>query len=145
MRWNHPDTVADPDEIASDTFIKALEKQKEIQAPEKLLEWLLKVAENLMIDAIRRSRQTRRLAATVLDGPSVSEGTMLAETDAEYTEANRELLARLLRLLQDQDHCMIHAKNTIKTHRHHVLDRSRLALEALVWQVKLTALIRRET
>ena len=102
-RWNHPDTVVDPDEITSDTFIKAVKKRKEIQEPEKLLEWLVKVAENLMIDAIRRSRQTRHLAVVPLDGPSVSEGTRLAETDAEYTEANRDLVAQLLCLLQDQD------------------------------------------
>ena len=102
-RWNHPDTVVDPDEITSDTFITAFKKRKEIQEPEKLLEWLKRVAENLMIDAIRRSRQKRGLAVVPLDGPSVSEGTRLAETDAEYTEANRDLEAQLLRLLQDQD------------------------------------------
>ena len=102
-RWNHPDTVVDLDEITSDMFMKAVKKRKEIQEPEKLLEWLVKVAENLMIDAIRRSRQTRHLAVVPLDGPSVSEGTMLAETDAEYTEANRDMVAQLLRLLQDQD------------------------------------------
>ncbi len=43
------------------------------------------------------------LGSFPLDGPSVSEGTMLAETDAEYTETNRDLVAQLLRLLQDQD------------------------------------------
>lgn len=39
-RWNHPDTVVDPDEITSDTFIKAVKKRKEIQEPEKLVEWM---------------------------------------------------------------------------------------------------------
>ncbi len=102
-RWNHPDTVVDPDEITSDTFITAFKKRKEIQESEKLLEWLKRVADNLMIDEIRRSRQKRLLAVISLDGPSVSEGTMLAETDAEYTEANRDLEAQLFRLLQDQD------------------------------------------
>ena len=102
-RQNHPDTVVNPDEITSDTFIKAVKKWKEIQEPEKLLEWLVTVTENLMINAIRRSRQTRRLAVVPLDGPPVSEGTMLAETQVEYTEANWDLVAQLLRLLEDQD------------------------------------------
>ena len=102
-KGNQPDTVVDPDEITNETFIKAFYKRKQIQEPEKLLEWLVKVAENLMIDAIRRSRQKRHLAVVPLDGPSVSEGTMLAETDAEYTEANRDLVAQLLCLLEDQD------------------------------------------
>ena len=102
-RWNHPDTVVDLDAITSDTFIKAVKMRKELQEPEKLLEWLIKVADNLMIDAIRRSRQKRLLAVIRLDSPSVSEGTRLAETDAEYTEANQDLEAQLFRLLQDQD------------------------------------------
>ena len=98
-RWNHPDTVVDPDEITNDTFIKAVKKRKEIQEPEKLLEWLKEVAKNLMIDAIRRSRQKRHLPTTSLDGPSVSEreavytsirdASMRAETDTARTEAYR--------------------------------------------------------
>ena len=100
-RWNHPDTVVDPDEITSDTFIKALEKRKEIQEPEKLLEWLVKVADNLMIDAIRRSRQKRRLAVVPLNTLSNSEReTLIAGTGAEAKEV---LEAQLFCLLQDQD------------------------------------------
>ena len=108
MRQNHPDTVVDPDDITSNTFIKALEKRKEIQEPEKLLDWLKKVAENLMIDAIRRSRQKRRLPSTSLDGLSVSEREALyasrrAETDTAQTEAHRDREAQLLRLLTYMD------------------------------------------
>ena len=100
-RWNHPDTVVDPDEITSDTFIKAVKKRKHIQEPEKLLEWLKRVAENLMIDAIRRSRQKRGLAVVPLDTLSNSEReTLIAGTDAEAKEV---LEAQLFRLLQDQD------------------------------------------
>lgn len=108
MRRNYPDTVVDPDEITSDTFIIAFKKRKEIQEPEKLVEWLVRIAENLMIDQIRKSHQKRRL-------PVVSVGTVcdvekeepfastLIETDTEQVEANRYLVARLLRLLKDQD------------------------------------------
>ena len=104
MRWNHPDTVVGLDEITSDTFIKAFNKRKEIQEPEKLLEWLEKVAENLMIDAIRRSRQKRRLAVVPLGSLSNSEReTLIAGTDAEQAEAKEVLEAQLFRLLQDQD------------------------------------------
>ena len=108
-KGNHPDTVVDPDEITNETFTKAFYKRKEIQEPEKLLEWLVKVAKNLMIDKIRRSRtQTRRLPSTSLDRLSASEreahyASMLAETDAEQYEADRYLVVRLLRLLEDKD------------------------------------------
>ncbi|MCY3741048.1 MAG: sigma-70 family RNA polymerase sigma factor [Candidatus Poribacteria bacterium] len=99
-RWNHPDTVVDPDEITSDTFIKAVKKRKGIQEPEKLLEWLKRVAENLMIDAIRRSRQKRHLEVIPLNTLSNSESeTLIAGTDAEAKEV---LEAQLFRLLQDQ-------------------------------------------
>ena len=103
-RWNHPDTVVDPDAITNETFLKAFNKRKQIGEPEKLFEWLVTAAKNLMIDKIRNARsRARRLPFTPIDGPSISEGTRLAETDAEYTEANRDLVAQLLRLLQDQD------------------------------------------
>ncbi len=106
---NHPDTVVDPDGITNETFTKAFYKRKEIQEPEKLLEWLVKVAKNLMIDKIRRSRtQTRRLPSTSLDRLSASErearyASTLAETDTEQYEADRYLVAQLLRLLRDKD------------------------------------------
>ena len=107
-RWNHPDTVVDPDEITSDPFIKAFNKRKQIGEPEKLLEWLVRVAENLMIDAIRKSRQKRHLEIVSLDSQSISEkstryATSLAEIDAEQAEVNRDLVAQLLRLLEGQD------------------------------------------
>ena len=108
MRRNHPDTVVDPDEITSDTFIIAFKKRKEIQEPEKLVEWLVTVAENLMIDEIRKSGQKRRLSAilvgTVFDVEKEEPfASTLVETDTEQAEANRYLVARLLRLLKDQD------------------------------------------
>ncbi len=103
-RGNHPDTVVDPEAITNETFLKAFNNRKQIGEPEKLLEWLIEVAKNSMIDKIRKSRsQARRLPFTPIDGPSISEGTMLVETDAEYTEANRDLVVQILCLLQDQD------------------------------------------
>ena len=103
-RWNHPDTVVDPDEITSETFLKAFNKRKQIGEPEKLLGWLIRAAENLMIDKIRNARsRAHRLPVTPIDGPSVSEGTMLRETDTEQTEVDQEQIAQILLLLQDQD------------------------------------------
>ncbi len=67
------------------------------------------VAKNLMIDKIRKSStETRRLPATSLDGLSVSEREahyvlMLPETDAEQTEAHRDMEAGLIRLLAYKD------------------------------------------
>ena len=108
-KGNHPDTVVDPDEITNETFTKAFNKRKEIQEPEKLLEWLVKVAKNLMIDKIRRARtQTRRLSAMSVGNFSDLEkevlfASTLAETDTEQYEADRYLVAQLLRLLRDKD------------------------------------------
>ena len=107
-RQNHPDTVVDLDEITSDTFIKAVKKRKEIQEPEKLLGWLKRVAGNLMIDAIRRSRQKQHLPSISLDTLSVSEreapyASMRAETDTAQTEAHRYREEQLLRLLTYMD------------------------------------------
>ena len=109
MRRNHPDTVVDPDAITSETFTKAFNKRKEIQEPEKLLEWLVKVAKNLMIDKIRRAGTKARRSPVVSVGtffeveteePFASE---LVETDTKRAEANRYLVAQLLRLLRDKD------------------------------------------
>ena len=103
-RWNHPDTVVDPDEITSATFLKAFNKRKQIGEPEKLFEWLVTAAKNLMIDKIRNARsRARRLPSTPIDGPSINEGTMLRETDTEQTEAEQEQIAQILLLLQDHD------------------------------------------
>lgn len=107
-RWNYLDTVVEPGEITNDTFLKAFNKRKQIGEPEKLVEWLVKVAENLMIDEIRRLRQKRRLTVVPLDSLSIGErsahyATSLAETDAEQSEAEQVLEAQLLLLLEDQD------------------------------------------
>ena len=103
-KGNQPDTVVDPDAITNETFTKAFYKRKHIGEPEKLLEWLIRVVENLMIDAIRKSRQKRRLPSTSLDRLSVSEreafyASMRAETDTARTEAYRYREEQLLRLL----------------------------------------------
>ena len=113
MRWNHPDTVVDADDITSETFTKAFNKRKEIQEPEKLLEWLLTSAKNLMIDKIRRFRTRMRRMPTEAVGHDLeleseaSFGSTLAETDTEYTESNRYRVAQLLRLLQEKDRGII--------------------------------------
>lgn len=107
-RWNHPDTVVDPDEITSATFLKAFNKRKQIGEPEKLFEWLVTAAKNLMIDKIRIARQKRRLAVETVGTFFHVEkkqpfATSLAETDAEQAEAEREQIAQLLCLLEGPD------------------------------------------
>ena len=109
MLGNHSDLPVDADDITGETFTKAFYKRKEIREPEKLVEWLITAAKNLMIDKMRRFRsQTRRLPIESLDGLYDSEGEVpfaltLAETNTEQAEANRYLVAQLLRLLQDRD------------------------------------------
>ncbi len=103
-RWKHPITVVDPDEITSATFLKAFNKRKQIGEPEKLFEWLVTAAKNLMIDKIRNARsRARRLPGPPINGPSINEGTRLTATDTEQAEADREQIAQILLLLQDQD------------------------------------------
>lgn len=109
MRRNHPDTVVDPDEITSETFTKAFNKRKHIQEPEKLVEWLVTVAKNLMIDKIRRAGTKAQRLSVISVGTAFAVekeepfASTLIETNTEQAEANRYLVARLLRLLKDQD------------------------------------------
>ena len=109
MLQKHSNSTIDADDITSETFTKAFNKRKEIQEPEKLLEWLLTSAKNLMIDKMRRFRtQTRRVPTEAVGHDlelesEASFGSRLVETDTEYTKSNRYRVAQLLRLLQDRD------------------------------------------
>ena len=109
MLLKHPNSTIDADDITSETFTKAFNKRKDIQEPEKLLEWLLTVAKNLMVDKIRRFRTQIGRLPTEAVGSDVdleseaSFASMLTETDTEYTESNRYRVAQLLHLLQDKD------------------------------------------
>ena len=109
MFRGHPDPAVDADDITSETFMKAFNKRKDIQKPEKLLEWLVTVAKNLMVDKIRRFRtRTQRLPTDTVGSDvdlesEASFASTLAETNTEYTEANRYRVAQLLRLLHEKD------------------------------------------
>ena len=109
MLRKHSHSTIDADDITSETFTKAFYKRREIQEPERLLEWLITAAKNLMIDKMRRFRtQTRRLSiASVGSSADLEEEvpfvSVLTETDTEQYEANRDLVAQLLCLLQDRD------------------------------------------
>jgi len=89
MLLKHPNSTIDADDITGETFTKAFNKRKEIQEPEKLLEWLIKTAKNLMIDKMRRLRTRTRRVPTEAVGSDVdleseaSFASMLAETDTE--------------------------------------------------------------
>ena len=109
MLRDHSDPAVDADDIVSETFTKAFNKRKDIQEPEKLLEWLITSAKNLMIDKMRRFRtRTRRLPSETVGSDvdlesEASFASTLTETDTEYAEANRYRVAQLLRLLQEKD------------------------------------------
>ena len=109
MLLKHSNSTIDADDITSETFTKAFNKRKDIQEPEKLVEWLITSAKNLTIDKMRRLRtQTQRLPTDTVGSDvdlesEASFASTLAETDTEYTEANRYRVAQLLRLLQDKD------------------------------------------
>ena len=106
MMWNHPDPAVGAEDIAQETFIKALENRCQVQEPKKLLGWLLKIARNLTLNEIRRAKPRRQLES--LDNRSISErearyATFIAETADEQAEANRYQVRQLRRLLQDKD------------------------------------------
>ena len=111
MMRNHPDPAVDADDLTNETFIQAFKKKGEIREPEKLLGWLLTIARNLTLNEIRNAKRRRRIGDSFLEslenhstnGREVHHASLLAEIDIEQTEANRELIAKLLRLLQDKD------------------------------------------
>ena len=112
MMRDHPDPAVDADDITSETFTKAFnafKNGKEIQEPEALSGWLITIARNLTIDNIRRTdRRARYLLIQPLDDLSVRENdlpvaSIIAETEAERTEANRYLTIQLFRLLPEGD------------------------------------------
>lgn len=99
----------DAEEITDDTFIRAFNKREEIREPEKLLIWLRTTARNLAIGTIRKSRQQAKYLSVELSGilydhqEGIRSASILRETNAEQTEANKELMKQLLRLLPDRD------------------------------------------
>ena len=118
MMRDHSDPAVDAEDITQETFIKAFEKRHQVREPEKLLGWLLTIAENLTRNEIRdaeRRRQTGYTFLESLESLSISErnaryATSLAETDAKQAEANRYLTRQLLRLLQGKDRKVVELK-----------------------------------
>ena len=111
MMRNHLDPAVDADDITNETFIKAFKKRHQVRDPEKLLGWLLTIAENLTRNEIRNAERRRRAGDSSLesfDRFSISEreayyATSLWETDAEHAEASKYLARQLLCLLQGKD------------------------------------------
>ncbi|MDE0018649.1 MAG: sigma-70 family RNA polymerase sigma factor [Candidatus Poribacteria bacterium] len=111
MMWNHPDPAVAAEDIAQETFIKALEERKTLREPEKLRWWLLAIARNLTLNETRNAEPRREAGDSPLesiDSLSIGErearyATSLAETDAEQAEAERYLVRQLLCLLQGKD------------------------------------------
>lgn len=108
---DHLDPAVDADDITNETFIKAFKKRHQVREPEKLLGWLLTIAENLTRNEIRDAGRRRRagdLSLESFDSLSIGErdahyATSLSETDAEPVEANKYLARQFLCLLQGKD------------------------------------------
>ena len=111
MMRDHSDPAVDAEDIAQETFIQAFEKRHQVREPEKLLGWLLTIAENLTLNEIRDAERRRRAGDSPLESldsfstreqeaPYVS---FLAETDAEQAEANRYIVRQCLCLLNGED------------------------------------------
>ena len=111
MMRNHSDPAVDAGDIAQETFIKAFKERKTLRKPEKLRGWLLTIATNLTLNEIRDAKRRRQAGNSFLgslDNPSIGESeapfaTSLVETDAEQAEVERDMKAKLLRLLQGTD------------------------------------------
>ena len=111
MMRDHLDPAVDADDITNETFIKAFKKRHQVREPEKLLGWLLTIAENLTRNEIRDAGRRRRagdLSLESFDSLSIGErdahyATSLSETDAEQVEANKYLARQFLCLLQGKD------------------------------------------
>ena len=118
MMRDHSDPAVDAEDITQETFIKAFEKRHQVREPEKLLGWLLTIAENLTRNEIRNAERRRRAGDSPLeslDGFSTREQeapyvSFLVETDAKQAEANRYLTRQLLRLLQGKDRKVVELK-----------------------------------
>ena len=108
---NHTDPAVDAGDITQETFINAFKKRKTLREPEKLQGWLLTIATNLTRNEIRDAERRRRAGDSPLeslDNLSIGEGeapfaTFLEEADAEQAEVERDMKAKLLRLLQGTD------------------------------------------
>lgn len=115
MMRNHPDPAVDADDLTNETFIQAFKKRHTIREPEKLLGWLLTIARNLTLNEIRNAKRRRRIGGSLLEslenystsGREAHHASLLAETDVAQTEAHRDLVAKLLRLLQDKERVII--------------------------------------
>ncbi len=113
MLGNYPDPALDADDIISETFTKAFSKRKSIRDPEKLAEWLVVVANNIITDKYRKLL-ARRQGYSVDSLSHIENGTTFASlraaADAEALEHIRYCLDRLLRLLENTDRDMMELK-----------------------------------
>ena len=118
MMRDHSDPAVDAEDITQETFIKAFEKRHQVREPEKLLGWLLTIAENLTRNEIRDAERRRRAGDSLLESldslstreQEVPYVSFLVETDAEQAEANRYMVRQLLRLLQGKDRKVVELK-----------------------------------
>lgn len=97
----------DADEVTNETFLKLFNKRKTIKHPDQLIGWLYKTAKHAAIDRKRtKQREAKQVSEIVSlheDGDSMNTATMLAEREAQQTEAIQYQLAGLLRLLSEKD------------------------------------------
>ncbi len=82
-----------------ETFIQAFKERHQVREPEKLLGWLLTIAKNLTLNAIRDAKQQAR----TISESEAHYVTFLSGIGAEQAEANRYMVRQLLRLLQGKD------------------------------------------
>ena len=115
---NHPDPAVDADDLTNETFIQAFKERHTIREPEKVLGWLLTIAINLTLNEIRNAKRRRRMGNALLEslenystsGREAHYASLLLGTDVAQTEARRDLVAKLLRLLQDKDLVIVELK-----------------------------------
>ena len=91
MMRDHFDPAVDAEDITQDTFIKAFKKRHQVREPEKLLGWLLTIAENLTRNEIRDAKRRRQTGYALLES-----------LDSQSTSGREAHLAFLVLLLRRQ-------------------------------------------
>lgn len=99
MMWDHPDPAVDAEDLMQETFIQAFKERHQVREPEKLLGWLLAIAKNLTLNAIRKAKKQAR---TIGESEAHYE-TSHTGTGVEQAEVEEDMVRQLLLLLQGKD------------------------------------------
>ena len=98
------------EDITQDTFLKAYQKLSTLKKPQRFASWLYVIATNYCKMWIRKKRLSTQsledINSAALERATYS-GYVIAENEQETTEAQREVVKRLLAKLQESERTVI--------------------------------------